>query len=332
MHDHTKATGVKSIDYTGLSLIALGLGALQIVLDKGQQKDWFNSSFIISLSMFSAICLITATFRVLGQKDPVVNLRLFKERSFAISSVLIFFTGFVLYGGSALLPLLVQSQFGYDATTAGLILSPSGFVVMALMPVSGKLVSYFQARYLVIIGLIFCAIGMWNTSTVTPETSYNTFVWMRLTQVIGLPFLFIPVSTIAFSRISRQDNNKASALFSLCRNLGGSMGIAIASAYVARHQSLHQNFMGAHLAPTQPAYQALLARYTQSFIDSGYSAATAGKAAIGKIYATLLNQSFVMAYADTFKFMAMLMAFGVLLAIFLPRNDPHKKPGASTAH
>lgn len=334
VHDpeHSRARGFKNIDYIGLSLIALGLGALQIMLDKGQQKDWFDSSLIVALFLFSASCLIFAVFWLLKQEDPVVDLKLFGTRTFGLSSILIFFTGFALYGGSVLLPLLLQTNFGYDATTAGLVLSPSGFVVMFLMPVSGKLVSKFQARYLVGIGLCLSAIGMWLTSHVTPQTDYNHFVLMRLFQVVGLPFLFIPVSTLAFAKISKEKNNKASALFSLCRNLGGSFGIAVITAFLARHQQIHQNAMAANLEPSSPTYQAAFDSVRQAFLNTGATFADATKLATGRIYQELLKQSSIMSYHDGFLLLSGVMLSGLVLVFFMPSNKPKASAADAPVH
>ncbi len=326
----SKGTGFKSIDYIGLSLVAIGLGCLQVVLDKGQQKDWFDSAFIDTLLAVSATCLLSAIFWLLRQKDPVIDLRLLKERSFGVACLLIFFTGFALYGSSALLPLLVQSQFGYDATLAGLILSPGGVAVIVLMPISGKLISKIPAKYLVMFGFTLCAIGMWATSFVTPQTDYNHFVWMRILQVLGLPFLFIPVSTLAFMKIPKPKNNKASAFFALCRNLGGSIGIAIAASYVSRHQQMHQNYLSQHMNPSDPVYQFNLHRIAQYFINQGSTQAQALQQATGRLYQEFLGQVTILAYNDAYQFLTLVMIIGIGLASLLPINRP-KQPSSDAA-
>jgi len=320
-----------SIDYIGLSLIALGLGSMQIVLDKGEQNDWFESNFILFSAIFSAACLMSAVFWLIRQKDPIVDLRLVAERSFGLSCVLIFFTGFSLYAGSALLPLLVQSQYGYDATLAGMILSPGGFAVIFLMPVAGKLTGYVQSRYLIFIGLLLTAFGMWTTSHITPQTDYPHFVMMRILQVLGLPFLFVPISTMAFMHIPAAKNNKASALYALSRNLGGSIGIAIISTYVVRHGQIHQNFLAAHLTPENSVYQNMLARYTAYFTVHGYNAMDAASLAIGKIYATLQQQATILSYNDGFLLLAGLIGIMAMVTAFLPANNPKTGGAAASA-
>lgn len=334
VHDpeHAKAQGKGKVDYIGLSLIALGLGTMQIMLDKGQQEDWFNSTFIITLFLICSTALTVGIWWLWRQKDAIVDLHLLKDRSYGVSCVLIFFIGFVLYASSALLPLLVQTQFGYDATLAGLVLSPGGIAVMFLMPIAGKLVSVYQSRYLAAFGMILCTIGMIMTIYVTPQSGYHNFVWMRIFQVLGLPFLFIPVSTLAFLHIPPEKVNKASALFALCRNLGGSAGIAVVAAYISRRSQVHQNILSSHLVPSDPVYQNMLDRYTRTFLDYGASMIEATNLAIGKIYGELLRQAAILSYSDAFVMMSQLAAFGIVLCFLLPKNDPKTPPQMGAAH
>lgn len=328
---HAQAKKAGSIDYTGLGLIALGLGALQIVLDKGQQDDWFHSSFITSMLIFSIACLVTAVVWLLRQKDPVVDLRLLAKPSFGLSCVMIFFTGFALYSSSALLPMLVQSQFGYDATLAGLVISPGGLFIIFLMPLSGRLVGHIPAKYMVMFGLFLASLGMLHTMHVTPQIDYWTFAWMRITQVAGLPFLFIPISTLAFGDIPKEQSSKASALYSLSRNLGGSAGIAIVASYVARHQQTHQAEMVKHLVPTNPNFRSTLAEYAQAFMDHGYSMAASTQMASGQIFRELLHQASMLAYRDAFGFLAVVMFCLIFVAWMMPYNKPLRKAAANAA-
>ena len=324
---HAIAKGLQKIDGVGLGLIVLGLGALQIVMDKGQQDDWFDSNFICMMAAISVAAITGAFIWLLHQEDPIVDVRLLKDRAFGLGMLLIFFTGFALYGSSALLPLLVQSQFGYDATTAGLVFTPGALALIVLMPISGKLVARVQARYLIAFGLILLTIGMGYTANITPQTDYNTFVFMRFLQVLGLPFLFIPTSTLAFSNIARERSSKASALFALGRNLGGSIGIAIATSYLARRQQVEQVNLSSHLAAGNAVYENHLSHLTHAFIAHGVSAADAAHSAIASIYRELLEQSTILAYADTFQFMAIMLAGAACLTLLVPANKM-PTPGA----
>lgn len=330
---HATAQGFKSIDYIGLGLVAIGLAALQIVLDKGQQQDWFDSNFINILSIICIACLVGAVVWLVRQKDAIIDFTLFKDPGFRYSSILIFFTGFVLYSSSALLPLLVQSQFGYDATLAGLVLSPGALAIVVLMPVAGQLVGRYPARYLVMIGLTLMSIGMYYTSTFTPDMDYNHFVLMRTVQVLGLPFLFIPNSTLAFMNIPREKNNKASALFSLSRNLGGSVGISLITTYLARHQQTNQNILASHTDATNPVFQEKIATAAHALIGHGMDLATATQTATAQLYREMIRQSSLLAYQDAFRFMAVLVVGGLVIAQLLPKNNPRaKNDAAASAH
>jgi len=328
---NAKAQGWGKIDYVGLGLIALALGALQIVLDKGQEDDWFSSGFIDFFAAVSFTSFISALLWIMPQENPVVDLKLLGKRSFGLSCMMIFFVGLALYGSSALLPLMVQSQFGYDATLSGLVLSPGGFAVILLMPVAGRLVAKVQPRYLISFGMIVTCIGMVMTAYVTPQSDYRTFVIMRIFQVGGLPFLFVPVSTLAFVDIPKEKSNKASALYSLMRNLGGSIGIAILSFYVTRRTQTHQNFLSAHLSPASHVYQSLHDKLTAVLQAHGLTSASANAAAFARIYHELNLQASILSYADAYWVLAALMLFLAGVALMMPKINLKKKPGAAAA-
>jgi DHA2 family multidrug resistance protein len=320
---HAEAKGAAKVDFVGLGLLALGLGALQIVLDKGQDEDWFSSNFILITAMISGASLIGGVLWLLRQTDPIVDLRLLADKYFGPSSLIIFCVGFTLYGSAALLPLLLQTQFGYDATLAGLVLSPGGLTVIITMAIVGKLSSRFQARYLTAIGMGLCSLGMIATASFTPQTDYGTFVMFRMLQVIGLPFMFVPISAMAFSSVPKEQSGKASALFSLMRNLGGSFGISLILTYVARREQLHQSVLAAHLAPTDPVFQALLAAASKAIADMGALNPTA--TAFGMMYKHLVSQALILSYADAFWVFAVMLGLLGVGALFLPKNKVHEE-------
>lgn len=330
---HARAKQAGSIDYIGLGLVALGIGALQVVLDKGQQEDWFTSYFIIFFFAFSFLCLSYAVYWLLRQKDPVVDLHLLGSPSFGLSCMMMFFVGASLYGGSTLLPFLIQSEFGYNATLAGLVLSPGGIAVIFLMPISGKLVGMVPARYMIATGMALCSVGMFMTTHLTPQSDYDMFVTVRIMQVLGLPFLFIPTSTLAFSKIPKEKSSKASAIFAMSRNLGGSVGIAAMTTYVIRHQQVNQTYLAAHLAPGEIGFKVLLNNTIHSILAHGISLHQATSLAMARIYRELLHQANVMAFADAFYITAVLMATLAIVALFMPYNNPHSHPEeAAAAH
>ncbi|CUH96659.1 putative membrane protein [Propionispora sp. 2/2-37] len=323
---------IGSIDYIGLGLIALGLGALQIVLDKGQQEDWFDSSFILFFAVISAVSLILAIYWLLQQKNPVVELKLFKIPSFGMPCVMMFFVGFALYGSTTLLPMMVQANFGYDATLSGLLLSPAGIVVLCMMPVVGRLVNAVPAKYLISFGMLVNAFGMWATGLITPQTDYTTFVCVRILQTLGLPFLFVPASTLAFSKIPPQHSSNASAIISLTRNLGGSMGIALVTNKLIHSQQIEQSYLVQHLTTAAAGYQQAIETYTQTVTNLGVPASLASTTAMGKIYQELLHQASILAYRDAYNFVAVLLVVLGVAALFMPANKPQKKEKPLTSH
>jgi DHA2 family multidrug resistance protein len=317
---------VGSIDYIGLSLIALGLGALQIVLDKGQQEDWFDSSFILLYSCISAIGLIFAVIWLLKQKNPIVNLKLLTIPSFGMPCLMIFFVGFALYASAVLLPMMVQENYGYNATLSGLLLSPGGVATMFFMPLAGRLVGIIQAKYLVSFGMFITAAGLWASGLITPQTDYTTFVEIRILQVLGLPFLFVPTGTLAFSKIPLAESSNASAIFTLMRNLGGSIGISLATNYLIHSKQIEQSYLVQHMTPSDPGYQSALAHYIDFFTQQGASAAQAAlKLGPAKMYQELIHQANILAYCDSYNFIAAILVVLGILALLMPGNELHRK-------
>lgn len=323
---------VGPIDYIGLSLVALGLGTLQFVLDKGQQEDWFSSNFI---NLFSAICvisLISAVIWLWNRKDPIVDLKLLAIPSFGMPCLMMFFVGLALYASSALLPMLVQSCFGYDATLSGMVLSPGGIATIIIIPIAGRVVNYVQARYLISFGMLATAFGLWATSFVTPQIDYYTFVVMRVLQMIGVPFLFVAASSLAFEQVSQEKSSNASAIISLVRNLGGSIGISVVTSVVVRHQQMEQTNLVQHLTISNPGYNSALASITHNITGLGIPHSQAAMTAMGHIYQQLILQSTIMAYRDAYTSVAVVLAILAVVALFMPGNDPHKKGAQGIAH
>ncbi|MFI5175416.1 MAG: DHA2 family efflux MFS transporter permease subunit, partial [Terriglobia bacterium] len=231
---------VGKIDAVGLGMVAVGLGFLQVILDKGQREDWFESGFIVRMAICSAIALVFFVIWELRVAHPVVNLRILKDRTFSAGMVLIFMTGFVLYGSIVLLPIYLQTLMGYTAMLSGLIISPGGIASLVLMPVVGKLVSKrIDPRLLISIGLIVTAASVFQMSHFNLEAGFANFIWPRIVQGVGLAFLFIPVNTAAFAAMPKEALNEGTGLFNLMRNLGGSFGIATVATVLSRRQQVH---------------------------------------------------------------------------------------------
>ena len=321
-----------SIDYIGLSLIALGLGALQIMLDKGQQEDWFSSTLIIVLFILTVIGLVGSAFWLLKQKNPVVDLKLLAIPSFALPCIIMFFVGFSLYGSSTILPMLVQSCFGYNSTTSGLVLSPAGVAVVFVMPMAGRLINKVSAKYLISFGLFLTAFGLWFTGHLTPQTDYATFVFMRIVQMIGLPFLFVASSTLAFSKIAPKDSGNASAIISLMRNIGGGVGIATVTSLLTRYQQTEQSNLVQHLTFADQGYTSALSAYTNTITSLGTPSSQASSSALGQIYQQLMLQSSILAYRDVYNLVALMLLILAFGALLMPNNEQKKKESPEMGH
>jgi len=318
------------IDYLGFGLLVLGLGCLQIVLDRGQEDDWFSSSFITTAAVISAAALLALVLWELRRDDPIVDLKLLKSPSFAVANLLMFMLGFILMGSTALLPLYVQALLGYTATDAGMVLSPGGFALMLLMPVIGKLVSKVDARYLIAFGLLVSALALFGLTRVDLEVDFWTIADLRIVQALGLGFLFIPISTIAYVNIPPEKNNNASALINLARNLGGSIGIAALVTVLAQRAQYHQNMLVEHVGPYATAYHNMAASLQTRMTSHGGSAADALHKAQAIIANMVQQQAQLLSYLDDFLILAVI--FAALVPVVFLMKKPSLHGGAPAAH
>ena len=314
------------IDYIGFGLLAMGLGSLEIVLDEGQRNDWFGSNFIVAFAIAAAIGLIGVVVWELRQKQPVIDFHVLKERNFALATLSMLVLGFVLYGSTTLLPLFLQTLLGYTALLSGLVLSPGGVAICICMPVVGMMLRKYQARWLVIFGVLVSSVGLIAMSRFTLEVDYTSAVWGRVVQSFGLAFLFVPISTVAFQRLPRERINYATGLYNLARNIGGSSGIAAITTILARRAQYHQSVLVSHLTPYDSAYRDALGRTAQAFQAGGASSADAAGKAQGALYGTLLKQSSMLAFSDAFFIMGVLFLVIVPLMFLIKKTAPPKEP------
>jgi len=309
--------GKLRIDYIGIGLLTVGLGFLQVVLDKGQEDDWFGSKLIASSAAISAAALLAVLWWELRVKDPIVDLRLFRERNFAVSNVLIFGLGFALFGSTVLVPQFLQTLLGYTATESGKVLSPGGIAVMLVLPFTGALINRIGPRALITIGLIISGGGLWLTSHINLQVDYWTITSYRMIVGIGIAFLFVPISTAAFSRLPPEKSNAASALFNLARNLGASFGIALVTNVVVRQSQVHTNLLVSHAANGNPVYGQWIAGLTQRLVQGGSSAYDAGRQATAMVARMIAQQAGALAYLDAFRFVSIacfaMLPLGLLL-------------------
>jgi DHA2 family multidrug resistance protein len=305
-------------DYIGLSLVAIGLASLQIVLDKGQESDWFSSSWIVGLSITAVVGLVAAVLWELHVEDPVVDLRLLKERNFAIAIGFMCVLGAVFNGSTVLLPQFLQSLMGYTATSAGLVMSPAGFVLMAMMPVAGTLVTKIQPRWLIATGFCFVGTSMLISRGITLGIDMRYVIMTRMVFSLGGPLLFIPINVAAYAFVPKGKNNSASGLINLARNMGASVGIAGLGTVIERRAQYHQTVLVSHLTPYDAAYRTALASMHHATGDASSSFAA--------LYGMVQQQAALLSYADGFQILAM-GAFSAIPFVLLLKNVNSK--GAS---
>jgi DHA2 family multidrug resistance protein len=319
---------VRRIDYVGLGLIVIGLACLQYVLDKGERDDWFSSHVITAFAVSAAVTLTAAVVWELRHEDPVMELRLLKDRNFAVSFAMMFILGLVLYGTTVLLPLFLQTLMGYTAQRAGEVLSPGGLVVIVLLPLVGKLLSKVEARWLIAFGFIVSSLALWHMTGLYLGIDFRTAMMYRIYQSIGLAFLFVPINTIAYVGVPPEKNNQISAMTNLARNIGGSVGISLATTLIARRVQFHQTNLVSHATPYDPAYRDTLAGLTARLMAGGASAVDAMKEATARIFGMIVREATTMAYIDAIWMMAIVSAC-MLPFVFLLRRNP---PGAALGH
>jgi MFS transporter, DHA2 family, multidrug resistance protein len=302
-----------SIDYVGISLIAIGLGCLEVVLDKGQEDDWFNSRFILVFSIVAATMLVSFVVWEWRVKHPVVDIRLFKSRTFASSNLMMFVLGMTLYGSTVLLPQYLQVLMGYSAEDAGMALSPGGFLIMMMMPGIGFLMSRVDARLMIATGFtILSASLFYMTSHLYPGIDFRTAVSLRAFQSVALAFLFVPINTLVYADVPLEKNNAVSGIVNLSRNMGGDVGIALVTTLIARRSQQHQTYLASNPSSMGRYFEAQLSGITNALLHNGLSYADASKRALATLYGQLLRQATTLAYLDV------LRLFGVMAAIMVP--------------
>jgi DHA2 family multidrug resistance protein len=318
------------IDYWGISLLCVGMGSLQILLDKGQEEDWFGSHFIIVLLVLSIIGLGGLIIRELKAKHPVIDLTVFKYRSYAVGTFLMTIVGFVLYGSTVLLPLLMQELLGYTATHAGVTNLPRGLASFMFMPVVGILTGKVDSRKLLAVGLTATAIAMFLVSTFSLDVGFWNFWWPLMIQGAGLGLIFVPLTTVTNDPIPRERMGNATSLFNLMRNIGASMGISAVTTMQFRQMQAHINILGGHVNSSSPAAQQTFRGLEQVFMSRGADAVTAAHQAEGAVWGMVLRQASMLSYNDVFRFLGAM--FLVLLPLLFLMKKPKGGKGPSMAH
>jgi len=319
------------IDYMGIGLLAVGLGALQIMLDKGQRDDWFSSHFIVGCGLITAVCLIAVVIWELRSKAPVVDFALLRERNFALATMTMFVLGVVLYGTTVLLPEMLQTLLGYTALASGYVLSPGAFVLIAILPFVGWLLGKIEARWLVTFGAAVLAVSLLYMGHFDLDLDFRTALMARVYQSCGMAFLFVPVNVMAFYFISKEKTSNATGIINLARNIGGSVGISWVQTQIERGSQVHQNFLVAHATPLSYNYRSILAGTAQNLIARGSGVAQAADQAKAILYGLIQRQAAMLAYVDDFRILAW-VSLAIVPFMFLMKKMRPRKAGPSAAH
>jgi len=306
----------RHVDFIGLSLITLGIGCLQVMMDRGEDLDWLGSPFIRIMAVLAILGILGAIGWLLIAEKPIVDLHVFKDKNFAMGSVCIGATGAVLYAGAVVIPLFTQSILGYTATWAGLILSPGGIAVILLIPVIGQLMRAIQTRIVIAVGFFIMGCAFAYSSRLALNIDFKTLVMMRSAQTAGLAFLFVPISTIAYMTLPRELSGDATALFTMFRNVFGSIGISISNAMITERTQVHQSYLGRWAGPFHQPFNELIARSERTLTAMGRAANAVHDIAVGQAYQAFRVQAAVLAYSDVF-LLAAVVAFAVVPFCFL---------------
>jgi DHA2 family multidrug resistance protein len=317
-----KAAGVK-LDYMGIALLTLGVGALQILLDKGQEDDWFGSRFITTLVIVATVCLISLVIWEWHQKAPIIDVRMFKNFNFASASLMIFVLGISFFSNVVLIPQFLQTLLGYTSELAGLALSAGGLVLLMEMPIVGQLTSKVQARWLIAFGWVTLSIALfYTTRRIDLQISFSTATWLRIAQVFGLGFLFVPITLAAYIGIAPEKNNAVSGIINFMRNMGSSVGTSMVTTLIARRSQLHQLRLVEKARIDNPSFVNVVKDLTQRFVNAGMGRHEASATAHARIYQSLQAQAASLAYIDTFMVLCVGSAIMFFLTFFMKKNDP----------
>ena len=317
------------IDYVGVSLLTLGVGALQILLDKGQEEDWFGSHFIITLTVLAAGGLISLGVWEWFYKNPVVDVRLYKNLNFLAANGMMFVLGMLLFSSLVMMPLFLQSLMGYTAQSAGLVLSGGGLLLLFMMPVVGVLSSKVQSRYLVATGWGILALGMfYSTKALDLDISFGSASMLRIVQVAGLGFLFVPINMTSYIGMPQEKSNSVAGLVNFMRNMGSSVGTSMVTTLIARRSQVHQQILVNNYSPGNPLYSGSHAAIGAHLAAGGVNQFRAAEQAIAISYRLLVQQATTLAYIDTYMVLAVMAAIMFALAFFLRKNQPGARPVA----
>jgi DHA2 family multidrug resistance protein len=317
-----KSAGIK-LDYIGIAFLTLGVGALQVLLDKGQEDDWFGSHFIVTLAIVSIACLLSLVIWEWFSRNPIIEVKLFKNFNYLSSNLMMFTLGIMLFSSLVMMPLFLQTLLGYTAELAGLVLSGGGLVILLAMPVVGQLTNNVQARYIIAFGWLCLAFGMYlSTQRIDLNISFAAASWLRIAQVIGIGFLFVPITLAAYIGMPPEKSNAVAGMVNFMRNIGSSVGTSMVTTLIDRRSEYHQSVLVSHATLGSQSFQHLINGSTQLFVRSGMSPPDAQHRAYASVYQAVQVQSATLAYIDTFWVLSVGSAIMFVLSFFLKKNEP----------
>lgn len=308
-----KIAGGLKVDWTGFALVAVGLGCLELTLDRGEREDWFASNFIVATAVIAAAAIVALVIVELGKKDPIVNLRLFGNRNFSITVMVMLVIGVVLYGSTQLIPQLLQQVLGYTATDAGRALTIGGIASLVVMPIAGIASGKLPARFILFPALLVQAFALWNLSHLNAQIAFGDASMARLFQAAGLPFLFVTVTQAAYVGLKPGQTNQASALLNVARNLGGTFGISYAQSTLASQSQVHQAQLVERVQPLNDVYSGALANVESALRQVGADTGSA----VGVLYQQVARQATTLAFLDVFHNLFVFVMFVAPLTLLL---------------
>ena len=320
----------EKIDYWGIGMLAVGIGSLQILLDKGQESDWFGSDFIRALGVMAVVGLVLFVVRELRTDHPIVDLRVFRIPTYATGVFLMTILGFVLYGSTVLIPIWLQELMGYSSLNAGFAMLPRGLGSFLFMPIVGILMSKVEARKLLVTGLLISSTSLFLLGSLNLTAGYWNIFWPQLIQGLSMGLLFVPLTTITNDPIPKAEMGNAASLFNLMRNLGASLGIASVTTLIARNTQAHINVLGAHVTPYDPGTRRAFEAARAGFQARGADAATATRMAWAAIFGTVQQHAAMLSFLDAFRLLGFL--FLLVLPLILLMRKPRQGGSAAGAH
>jgi len=320
-----------SVDYVGFGFLAIGIAFLQIVLDKGQEEDWFGSNLIITLSIISVISLVSLVIWELRVKEPILDIRLFKNLNFATSSLMMFMVGAASFSTTVLVPQFLQSLMGYTAQSAGMVLSAAAIILLIELPLVGQLTGRIQARYLMAFGWAMLTIAMFfSTRRVDLEISFASATWLRIAQYVPIGFIFIPATMVAYLGIPQEKSNAVAGLVNFVRNMGSSVGTSAVTTILARRAQVHQAMLASHTSLSNPHFRDSAMSLADRLRHAG--AGRAHTQAYGRIYESMQNQAATLSYIDAFWMLGIATGIMFLLSFLLKKNNPRGPRAQVLAH